>query len=269
MKKLLLLAFLFISVSTYAQVCPVSDFTETPAPQVNSPVWPKSGWETHQAFSVSIIAGKLQIKKSNFISDPDTVSYNIPGGQLFAHDGGEWGGDLYFIPNDTTSNLYVDGKKAALIKKFFTLNAFKKTLKKLYDTPHINVMGGNIRCIFSYKDSLFFMEGLAHMGINQGAIYKIQFQNNNFQIEKMLDFDDAPRIISVYNKQLCVVTMKRFYIIKNWKKDLILNNIWGYGFYPNSIAVLDSRNIYVGTIDGYAKIDVKTKRLTFYKYKDY
>ncbi|MHB8205842.1 hypothetical protein [Mucilaginibacter sp.] len=268
MKRLILLAFLFFGLSVSAQICPLSDFIQVPTPQSNSAVWHKLNLEASQRFAVSIVNGKVQVSKIES-SGTDTTSYNLKSGQLFAYDAGEFGGELYFLPKDTTQLLYANYIKVPLVKKVFTIGIRKELVKKLTYTPHMLVTGGNINAIFSYRDSLFYMEGLAHMGFNRGGIYKLNFEKNNFITTKVLDFDDAPRSIAVYKDKLFVATYNRFYEVDNWEKKLILSDLFWYGFYPNSIAVYNSHIIYAGMNGGYVKIDIRKKKLTFYKYKLY
>jgi hypothetical protein len=268
MKKLILFVFLFFSLSVSAQVCPLSDFIETPIPQSNSAEWHKLNFEASQRFGVSIVNGKVQVSKVES-SITDTTSYNFKSGQLFAYNGGEFGGELYFLPKDTTQVLYANYIRAPLVRNVFTIGIRKELVNKLTYTPHMLVTTGNINAIFSYRDSLFFMEGLAHMGFNRGAIYKLDFEKNNFTTTKMLDFDDAPTSIAIYMDKLFVATHKRLYVVDKWQKELILSDLFWYGFYPNSIAVYDSNIIYVGMNGGYVKVDIKKKQLTFYKYKLY
>ena len=268
MKRLILLAFLFFGLSVSAQICPLSDFIQVPTPQSNSADWHKLNLEASQRFAVSIVNGKIQVSKVESSSN-DTTSYNLKSGQLFAYDAGEFGGSLYFLPKDTTQTFYVNYSKVPLVKKIFTIGIRKELVNKLKYTPHILVTGGNINTIFSYRDSLFFMEGIAHMGINRGAIFNLKFDNNNFEISKKLDFDNAPTSIAVYKKRLFVATYNRFYIINRWKKQLILDKLFWYGFYPNSIAVYNSHTVYAGMNGGYVKVDIKKKQLIFFKYKGY
>ncbi|WP_179412474.1 hypothetical protein HDF19_04430 [Mucilaginibacter sp. E4BP6] len=268
MKKLIFLAFLFFSLSAYSQICPLSDFTKLPPPQSDSKDWRKLNLEAYQRFSVSIVNGKVQVSKVES-SSTDTTSYNLKRGQLFSYDAGEFGGNLYFLPKDTSQTIYVDGEKAPLVKKIFAIGIRKELIKKLADTPHILITGGNINAIFSYKDSLFFMTGIAHMGTNRGSIYKLELEGDNFKISKKLDFDNAPMSVAVYKKRLFVATYNRFYIINRWKKQLILDSLFWYGFYPNSIAVYNSHTVYAGMNGGYVKVDIKKKQLIFFKYKDY
>ncbi|HJP63652.1 MAG TPA: hypothetical protein VJ844_09435, partial [Mucilaginibacter sp.] len=73
---------------------------------------------------------------------------------------------------------------------------------------------------------------------------------------------------AIYKDTMFVTTFQSFYIVHQWKKELIFDKTFWYGLYANSIAVLDKKHIYVGMHGGYAEIDLEKRSFAFYKHKE-
>ncbi|QZK91723.1 hypothetical protein K5V07_14905 [Flavobacterium sp. CHNK8] len=82
----------------------------------------------------------------------------------------------------------------------------------------------------------------------------------------LLDFGDAPQAFTIYKDKFLVATYGSFFTIQNFKKELVFKKIFWNGLYPNSIAVADDKNVFVGIRSGIVKIDLKEKSFKFYKY---
>ncbi|ADY51979.1 hypothetical protein Pedsa_1413 [Pseudopedobacter saltans DSM 12145] len=184
-------------------------------------------------FGVKFTDGKLEVNK---VGELHKCEYQFSDGKLLGIDRGEWGGQLCFIPTDTA----------------------KKTLK---------IKEGNIKFIFSFKNKLYFIEGLAHSTTNTGSLYKLYSSINSFVFKKIMDFDGAPEAFAVYQNKLLIATHINFYSIENFKQVVIYKNIFRNGLYPNSIAIIDDKNIFFGMQGAIAKLDLWEKNLKFYKNK--
>jgi hypothetical protein len=206
------------------------EFVETVPPKAGSEEWYPLNY-SHNEFGVKIIDGKLDIKK---VREVNKCDLKITGGKLIGINRGEWGGQLTFQPEDTT-------KKAVDIKR------------------------GNIKFIFNFKDKVYFIEGLAHMSYSGGAIFELNTTNNNFTFTKLVDFDDAPEAFTIYKDKFLIATHENFYIVQDFKKELVYKETFWSSLYPNSIAVLDDKNVFIGMRSGIVKIDLTDKTLKFYK----
>ncbi len=206
------------------------EFVETIPPKVGSDEWYPLNY-SHNEFGVKIINDKLDIKK---IQEVNQRELKITGGTLIGINRGEWGGQLTFKPEDTT-------KKAVDIKR------------------------GNIKFIFNFKDKVYFIEGLAHMGYSGGAIFELNTTNNNFTFTKLVDFDDAPEAFTIYKDKFLIATHENFYVVLDFKKKLVFKETFWSSLYPNSIAVLDDKNVFIGIRSGIVKLDLTDKTLKFYK----
>lgn len=168
------------------------EFVETVPPKAGSNEWYPLNYSNNE-FGVKIIDGKLDIKKVNEINK---CELKIPGGTLIGINKGEWGGQLIYKPTDTTKKI-------------------------------IDIKRGNIKFVFSYKDKIYFIEGLAHLSISEGELYQLDTTNNNFKFTKLLDFDDAPEAFTIYKDKFLIATHKNFYIVQDFKKNSFLKKHFG------------------------------------------
>ncbi len=225
----ILILFSLTSCGQTSKIIP-KDFIETIPPKVESDEWYKLN-NSHNEFGVKISNGKLEIEKTK---ENNKCSLKITDGTLIGMDGGEFGGQLIFEPDDKT----------------------KSTIK---------INRGNVKYIFNYKDKTYFILGYAHMVTSTGALYELERKNNNFTSKMLIDFGDAPEAFTIYKDKFLVATFENFFIVQDFKKELVFEKIFWYGLYPNSIAVVDDENVFVGIRSGIVKIDLKGKTLKFFK----
>lgn len=205
-------------------------FVETPVPKVSSNEWFQLNYSNNE-YGVSVVNDKLEIKK---VKEARQRELKILDGTLVGIDNGEWGGQLTFIPDNTTKEK-------------------------------INIKVGNIKFIFSFKDKIYFIEGLAHMGYSGGALYQLDKEGDKFTHTKRIDFEDAPEAFAIYNDKFLIATHQNFYIVQDFKKELIFKDTFWSSLYPNSIAVIDNENVFLGIRGGIVKLDLTNKTMKFYK----
>ncbi len=209
-----------------------SNFVETPVPKQGSDKWRKMN-HSFEEFSIKIKNSKVQI---NEVEANTNAELKLSNGNLIGINRGEWGGKLFFIPSDTTQK-------------------------------HVEIKHGNIEFIFEFDDKIYFIEGLAHMGMSEGALFELETKNANFSYKKIIDFEDAPQAFIIFNKKLFIASYQNFYVIENLKSKLIFENIFWASLYPNSIAVFDEENIFVGIRGGIVKINLPQKSFILYTKK--
>lgn len=117
-------------MTSYGQTSVIipKEFVETVPPESGSDEW-YSLFYLQNDFRVNITDGKLEITK---VDEVDKCELNISNGKLIGVNRGEWGGTLSFVPTDTTKSK-------------------------------VEIKRGNIKFIFTFKDKLYFIEGLAHL----------------------------------------------------------------------------------------------------------
>lgn len=228
----ILLMHLSLSRCAQSDLTIPKEFVETTLPNVVSDEWYPLN-QSQNEFGVSYTNGRLDIKK---VMEINKCELKIVGGTLIGINRGEWGGQLSFKPDDPT-------KKEVDIKR------------------------GNIKFIFNFKDRVYFIEGLAHMGFSEGAIFELKSTGNNFTFTKLVEFDDAPEAFTIHKDKFLIATHENFYVVQDFKKELVFRETFWSSLYPNSIAVFDDENIFVGIRSGIVKLDLVTRTMKFYKYK--
>ncbi|MEO8820097.1 MAG: hypothetical protein ABI374_04585 [Ginsengibacter sp.] len=268
MKQLFFLLTLFNVGFCYGQNYSLNDFEESPIPKSGSQEWHSLNNATDREFTFSFDSGLLKISKAVYSSH---VEYILKNGKLIGVDMGEFGGGLYYKPNDTLQNRIfvneVDGKN--IQPRWFgglmvpRSNRIQEVLKNSF-----LLQSGNIKFIFSFNDSVYSMGGLAHMRFKGGYIFKIRNKGDSFYISHILNLDDAPAAMSIHDDHIYVATSGGFFILdKKLNKKVIFNTIFWEGLYPTSVVVIDDKNIYVTFRGGYAKINSLNKEIHFYKAK--
>jgi hypothetical protein len=59
--------------------------------------------------------------------------------------------------------------------------------------------------------------------------------------------------------------MHQKHIVEDFKKELVFKEVFWNSLYPNSIAVIDDKNVFLGIRSGIVKLDLTTKTFKFYK----
>lgn len=156
-------------------------------------------------------------------------------GEFSGDNRGEWGGDLSF-----------KGKN-------------EKNYKKVTD--------GNIVSIFTYKNGIYYTEGLAHLSLNYGGLYRLKKHGNSFKADKVIDLGGEPEAYTMHNDTIYIVCLNKLVLIKDDKllKEIPGNN-W-FWVYPNSIAYVDAEHVYIGHRAGYSVVNTITGKSVLYEYK--
>jgi len=233
MNRILIIVFLLLNLTacTQIKVDIPKNLVETEIPKVSTDEWRVLNYARNK-FGVKIIDKKLNIEK---VKERNKAELKIDGGNLIGINRGEWGGKLSFVSNNK-------------------------------DKKEIEIKEGNIKFIFEFNDKIYFIEGLAHLSYSGGAIFELKKDGENFSYENIMEFDDAPEAFTIYGNKLLIATHRNFYVVENFKKELIFENTFWSSLYPNSIAVVDNENIYMGIRSGLVKLDLTNKNITFYKY---
>jgi len=208
-----------------------SQFKEIKTPKPGTSEWSALNLSQLE-FELDLMGDKLLINK---VSDHLENELNLNNGILRGLDYGEWGGKLLFIPEDRSK-------------------------------AEIEIKNGNVKFVFRLNDKIYFIEGLAHLSISQGALYELEIKNETYKYKKIVAFDDAPEAMTIFENQLFIATHNGFYVIENSNKKQLFTDMFWSGLYPNSIAVLDFKNVYLGMRGGIAKLNLDSKETIFYKH---
>jgi hypothetical protein len=230
-----------------AQRYQLADFTETTLPRRGSDEWHEFLKSTF-GFKVAIKRGKLKVVYYD-TNDRDTeVELTVENGRIVGTDEGEFGGQLKFFD---------DADKMTVIKS------------------------GNFPFLFYYKHDVYLIDTSApvkksakHMEhIQQGALYKLVWKNDEYSYLKIFEFDEFPLGLCMVNEDILAVSWNYVYRIHNlqkeiiFKQELIFDDTLDQVFTLNSIAAADAHHIYMGTEGGYLQFDPFSKLYKYYKYK--
>jgi len=229
MYKILMITFVTFFSNCFSQNSDIipPNFKEYTIPENYSKDWYELNHSPND-YSVKIVDGKLVVDK---IKPTSGSELKFKGGKLIGKNHGEWGGELIFESKN-------------------------KEIKK--------IKSGNIVKIFEFQNKIYFIEGLAHLGISEGTLFELK---DNLDYVKLFDFDDAPEAIEVTKDKIYIASHKNFYTIENMSKSKIFENKFWTSLYPNSIAILDDENIFVGMRSGIAKLNLKSNKINFYREK--
>lgn len=230
MKNYSLLLLLLVLCNCVKNDIP-KDFVQNALPEKNS----NANLELNNSkkeFSVEIVENKLKVDS---VRDNTYNQLKFFNGKLVAIDKGEWGGKIEFVADNPS-------QKPLLIKE------------------------GNVKFIFKLNNKIYFIEGLAHLGINEGELFELEYSKNKFTYKKVLKFEDAPEAMSIYNYKLYIAGYENFYVIDKDKNKVVFKNQFWCNLLPNSVAVINESEIYIGIRAGIAKFNSVTGNAIFYKY---
>ena len=213
-----------INFTSCAQSNIPEDFIETEIPKKNSEESRKLNYSQNE-FQVKLEDGKLKVQEYKYERETEL---KIESGLLKGFDHGEWGGKLTFQPNEKNKK-------------------------------EIEIKTGNVKFIFKHNHKIYFIEGIAHLSINEGFLYELTFENNKFNYKKILDLEDCPEAFTIFENKIYIASYQNFYKIDNLKIETIFKDeFWG-DLYPNSIAMRNEESVFLGIRGGIVELNLKTK----------
>jgi hypothetical protein len=238
--RCILISSLFITCGLCQQSFKIPDnFVEYPQPNDSIP---NSLTElNHSAFNIEVLLvnGELRAQKIDYskvvCEDDCYCKLKIKDGTLKGINNGEWGGVLYYEPDNV-------------------------------DELNVRIKKGNIKYLFEMQDSLYAIEGLAHFLTSRGALFQLHRSGNVFNYSKILDFDDAPAVFLRRGSKLFIAGSGSFFILNGLRKEVVFEKLFWRELYPNSMVALDDDTFFVGIRSGFVQLNLKAKKITFYKY---
>ncbi|WP_285398092.1 hypothetical protein [Lysinibacillus sp. fls2-241-R2A-57] len=198
-----------------------NDFISAKIPNAGSGKWFQIINSSKQ-YCVEIKNEELVISKYH---EKHSIQYEYLDLKIIGSDYGEWVGELKVIYADSTEIL----------------------LKKC-----------NVKSIFEYKGELYFLEGLEHMYLNEGGLYKLVYDGTSISFRECLDLKECPIDFYIYNKNLYVISSENLFTITNedetYKKNILFNNFPFSDFVPNSLVVYKG-DFIIGMRGGLGRIE--------------
>ncbi|MEO8885546.1 MAG: hypothetical protein ABI367_05745 [Mucilaginibacter sp.] len=269
MKTHLLILILFINVNCFGQKFDQHQFNYITPPYQSNLFEKELSRINSIDFEVSTSNGKLQINAlhrlgfKRFVLNSGVMTWLY----LAVHGGGLF----YQSFNASQEQIIVNGN---IIKKGYGLQDFRFLLKETDSLfmsikgPDFTLLNGSIPDLRSDSDSYIFFQ---NNEIKYNAIlYRLTAKKDTFSISKLLQLDDTSIFaIQIQGEQIYIATKKNFYIVNklSGKIEQEIDNIfWGQS-YPNSFAILNKNEVYVGMRSAYAKINPQLKQIEFYFYQ--
>jgi hypothetical protein len=229
----IILIILCVNITSCAQSEIPSNFKEVKIPQKNSDEIRKLNYSQNE-YKVKYENNKLEVEE--FTPNRNT-ELKITNGILKGYNHGEWGGKLSFQPNDKSEK-------------------------------EIEIKTGNVKFVFNYNNKIYFIEGLAHMSINEGFLYELQIEGNKFSYKKIIDFEDCPEAYIIFDNNIYIASYESFYKIEDLKIETIYKDDFWRSLYPNSIALKSEEKVFVGIRGGLVELNLKTKTKKLYVSKE-
>ncbi|MFP5439261.1 MAG: hypothetical protein ACLGH8_15890 [Bacteroidia bacterium] len=112
---------------------------------------------------------------------------------------------------------------------------------------------GNIFTIFNLNGKVYFIEGLARLSYDYGEINELNYTNDKFTFNKIIELPGAPMTYKIVNGKIFIATGKHFVVMNNWEVQFKKEVSWG-SLYPNSMIVENENSIYIGIRGGIVHI---------------
>ena len=229
----IILIILCVNLTSCAQSEVPKNFKEVNIPKENSEEIRKLNYSQNE-YKVKYENDKLKV--DSFAHSRNT-ELKINSGILKGFNHGEWGGKLSFQPNDKREK-------------------------------EIEIKTGNVKFIFNHNNKIYFIEGIAHMSINEGSLYELQTEGKKFSYKKIMDFGDCPEAYIIFDGNIYVASYQSFYKIENLKMKTIYKDDFWASLYPNSIALKSEEKVFVGIRGGIVELNLKTKTKKLYVPKE-
>ncbi|MGE9311646.1 hypothetical protein ACLOAU_08370 [Niabella sp. CJ426] len=257
---------LLLFSTSFSQILRQEDFIEIEPPAPGTTEWYPLN-QSDRVIKVTIKKGALQLEQTKAMNG-DT-EYQLPGGLLLSRNGGEFGGGLFYKPFDKRiKRIFVNSEwKDEQVTP--TLQFYSAPVKEGYSKPeYFRLPGGNINSFFKFNDTVFFTAGLAHLSSNDGALLKLAISGKDtFTISKVLDLEGAPMTETVVKDTIIFVTHDGLLVVRDLQKIARLKKQFWTSLAPQSVAYLNSHNLYIGMRGCYAKVDLVTSSVRCFKLK--
>jgi len=192
-----------------------------------SNVWNKLNHSIDRRYNIDS-AGNVTIDKEIF--EKDDHIFFVANGKLIGTNNGEWGGQLIFKNDEVEYNIIDD----------------------------------NICGITNFKNNLYVLTGLSHMGGNEGNITKINNVNKKWIVEDIVDLETCPEIFLIFENLMYIITFDGLVLFDGIRINKILSNQFWQGLYPETMFI-NTEIIAIGLRGCIVIIDKNTYNIKCYK----
>ncbi|KGO85450.1 hypothetical protein [Flavobacterium suncheonense] len=255
MGKIKFIFFLFLLQNTIlAQTIDLSDFV-IDSIQLDKRIYPsgniRKSWQLYDENSI------IKVKElRQWMSRGDSIPYSkdflskkfeltagkrtvkkVDNGYLIAYNHGEFRSALYY--------LSFDGQQS------------------------YNITPANIRIndFFEFNSKLYAIEGINHLGGEQGSLIEIYLDKNVWNYRLILNFDEEPEKVFRRGKETFIITTN--YILKlepNFRLSKFIKSPFRWGIFGPNSAFIIKKDLYIGMNGGILKIENFEKKLRYIWY---
>ena|GEM_PF-2733020 len=202
-------------------------------PELGSAEWYKANQALNSEWSLFLENDKIMIAKSVYSSE---FRFDVSDGYFIGKNKGEFGGSLKF-------------RKGIIA---YTLDNYCNPI-----------------AMFFLGDELFLLEGISHLMLYNGKVYKIENNSNKWQMGESYTLRGSPHAVTVDNDRAYIVTDTTISVIYKSQNGLSIDILaelnFMEGLYPTSIVKKDN-TLYIGMRGGILTFDLESKE-TFWLVK--
>lgn len=172
-----------------------------------------------------------------FLKSYSFRKFNVADGFFISIYKGEWGGALYFYPNGNKEKRY-------------------------------KVQDGYISGFYKMNNKHYILEKLPGADPENGKILNLRKRFNKWSAQKTIELGDFPQGYTIENgnTMYLVTYSKLLKLVDNKIEEVIIDDTFWVGLYPQSISVVDNKFIYIGMRGGVAKVNLDNKKVQFFMY---
>lgn len=137
-------------------------------------------------------------------------------------------------------------------------------LKFYNDFNEYQILNTNVNFMVEINDQIYVLSGLAHLGLDTGYMYRIEKEEDVWTAKKILDIGSAPYVILADESRLYIVASSKVIMIENEEiKEVMVENAFWEGLYPNSVVIYDNK-LLIGMRGCICTVDISTNELKWY-----
>jgi len=104
------------------------------------------------------------------------------------------------------------------------------------------------------------------------ALYVLVREKRDISLVKVLHLDSAPEAMTIHKDKIYIAGSRTFTVLKNFRNGVVLRKLLVLGIMPwweldpNSVAIKNEDEIYVGLRGGFAKISLSSTKVRYFHF---
>jgi len=127
----------------------------------------------------------------------------------------------------------------------------------------VEILKFPIRFVFRFKGKIYFLAG-----VHGGIMFELTREKGKFTFAEILHFDTTPQALAIYKDKILIAGGQGLTVIENFETVNIEVDKYSVLWSPNSIAVKNEDEVYVGMRNGaYSKLSLNSKQIQYFIYE--